>query len=86
MTAGVSTDTCEASFWSVMRILTPYRKCMTHDRKCQLVLLGFEKNETAAVANKDIISEFSIKTRRLHVFKYSFKLTLPGAPCVLFIH
>jgi len=27
--------------------------------KCQLVLLGFEKNETAAVVNEDIVSEFS---------------------------
>jgi len=27
--------------------------------KCQLVLLCFEKNEIAAVANGDIISEFS---------------------------
>jgi len=35
--------------------------------KCQLVLLGFEKNETAAVANEDIVSEVSTKTRRLHV-------------------
>jgi len=35
--------------------------------KCQLVLLGFERNETVAVANEDIVSEFSTQTRRLHV-------------------
>jgi len=35
--------------------------------KCQLVLLGFEKTEIAAVANEDIVSEFSTKTRRLRV-------------------
>jgi len=35
--------------------------------KCQLVLLDSEKNETAPVANEDIVSEFSTKTRRLHV-------------------
>jgi len=40
---------------------------MTQERKCQLVLSGFEKNETAAVANEDIISEFATKARRLHV-------------------
>jgi len=45
--------------------------------KCQLVLLGFEKNESekkeiAAVANEDIVSEFSTKGRKLHVLKYSF--------------
>jgi len=40
---------------------------MTHGRKRQLVLLGLKKNETAAAANEDVISEFSIKTRRLHV-------------------
>jgi len=32
LTVGVSTATCEASFSSVVRILTPYRRCMTHDR------------------------------------------------------
>ena len=140
LTVGVSTATCEASFSSVMRILThtlsqvhdtrPYRgnevrqrpgqeaslappcsnlislgsKCTALKKvlvtlfglfgarshsalpiviqgpgncaplvttlrpyKCQLVLLGFEKNETAAVANEDIVSEFSTKTRRVHV-------------------
>jgi len=67
LTVGVSTATCEASFSSVVRILTPYRRCMTHECKCQLVLLGFEKNETAAVANEDIISEFSTKTQRWHI-------------------
>ena len=35
--------------------------------KCQLVLLGFEKIETVAVANEDIVSEFLTKTRRLHI-------------------
>jgi len=31
LTVGVSTATCEASFSSVVRTLTPYRRCMTHD-------------------------------------------------------
>jgi len=31
--------------------------------KCQLVLLGLEKNETAALAKEDIVSEFSTKIR-----------------------
>jgi len=161
LTVGVSTATCEASFSSVMRILThtlsqvhdtrPYRgnevrqrpgqeaslappcsnlislgsKCTalkevlvtlfglfgarSHSAlpivirrpgyyahlapplvtplrpyKCQLVLLGFEKNETAAVANEDIVSEFSTKTRRLHV--WSILLTLQVPPWILFIY
>jgi len=29
LTIGVSTATCEAGFSSVVRILTPYRKCIT---------------------------------------------------------
>jgi len=29
--------------------------------KCQLILLGCEKNETAAVANEDIVSGFATK-------------------------
>jgi len=32
LTVGVSAATCEASFTSVVRILTPYRRCMTHER------------------------------------------------------
>jgi len=32
LTVGVSTATCEVSFSSVVRILTSYRRCMTHDR------------------------------------------------------
>jgi len=32
LTLGVSRAICEASFSSVVRILTPYRRCMTHDR------------------------------------------------------
>jgi len=32
LTVGVSTAICEASFSSVVRILTLYRRCMTYDR------------------------------------------------------
>jgi len=46
------------NYASLVTPLRPY--------KCQLVLLGFEKYETAAVENEDIVSEFSTKTRRLH--------------------
>jgi len=46
--------------------------------KCQLVLLGFQKNETDAMATEDIISEFSTQTRRLQV--ESFLLTLQVPP------
>ena len=77
LTIGVSTTTCEASFFRVVKMLTSHRRCMTHDCKYQLVVLGFEKNETASVANEGIISEVSTKTRRLHILKYSLKLTLP---------
>jgi len=50
----------------LLRLVTPLRPY-----KCQLVLLGFEKNETAAVANENIVSEFSTKTRRLQVEVFS---------------
>jgi len=45
--------------------------------KCQLALLGFEKNETAVVANEDIVSEFSTKTRRLYVQSILLTLQVP---------
>jgi len=31
LTARVSTVTCKANFSSVVRILTPYSRCMTHE-------------------------------------------------------
>jgi len=52
---------CPGNCAPLAPLVTPLRPY-----KCQLVLLGFEKNETAAVA-KDIVSEFSTKTRWLHV-------------------
>ena len=55
-----------SSEWWGYSHVTP-RRCMTHDRKCQLVLLDFEKYGTPAVANEDTISKFSTKTRRLYV-------------------
>jgi len=45
--------------------------------KCALVLLGFEKNETAAVANENVVSEFSTKTRRLDVKNIFLTLQVP---------
>jgi len=51
----------------VVRIFTPYRGCMTHDCKSQLVFCVFKKKETGCVANEDIIFEFSTKAPRLHV-------------------
>jgi len=77
LTVGVSTATCEARFSSMLRIFTSYRsRCMTHDRKCQLALLGFEKNETATVTNEDSISEFIDQNSKTECLKYSLKLTL----------
>jgi len=49
LSLGVSTATCEASFSALTRILTAYRRSMTHNRKANLVLLSFQRRYTEAV-------------------------------------
>ena len=41
LTFGVTTAACEASFSTLTRVLTPYRRSVTQSRKANLVLLSF---------------------------------------------
>lgn len=67
LTFGVSTASCEASFSTLNRVLTPYRRSMTHSRKSNLVLLSFQAKYTSTVNFDDFLIEFRKKNRRLIV-------------------
>lgn len=67
LTIGASSATCEATFSTVARLLTPYRRCMNHERKCQLALLGFEKEKTAALSVAELMERFRRSSRRISV-------------------
>ena len=44
--AVVSSATCEASFSTLTRVLSAYRRSMTHERKRNLVILAFLRSYT----------------------------------------
>ena len=67
LTLGTSTATCEAGFSTVVRILTPYRRCMGQNRKCQLVYLAFEKEETEKLSDVEVFEEYRKKLRKMFV-------------------
>jgi hypothetical protein len=60
-----SSATCEASFSTLTRLLTPYRKSMNVQRKQDLALLAYEKEETKQVSSEDLLPLFKENTRRL---------------------
>lgn len=41
---GVSSASSESSFSTLSRVLTPFRRCMSHPRKTHLVILAYEKS------------------------------------------
>ena len=45
LTFGASSGTCESTFSTLTRILTPYRGSMLHQRKADLVLLAFDHDD-----------------------------------------
>jgi len=67
LTIGVSTATCENTFSCLTRILKPSRVSMCHNRKCQLVLLAFEKKLTQTLDLDEFVRIFSSQSRRLQL-------------------
>ena len=65
LTIGVSTATCEDSFSTLTRVLRPYHRSMSHERKVQLVLLAFEKALTLKVNLDAFVDKFALQSRRI---------------------
>jgi hypothetical protein len=67
LTLGISTATCEKSFSCLTRVLRPYRRSMTHERKSSLVVLAYEKSITKALNLEEFLETFSKKSRRIQL-------------------
>ena len=62
---GVSSASCESSFSTLSRVLTPYRRTMLHERKRNLVILAHEKSITNTIDMDEFVRIFAKGNRRL---------------------
>lgn len=62
---GVSSASCESSFSTLSRVLTPYRRTMLHQRKRNLVILAHEKSITNNLDMDEFVRVFAQGNRRL---------------------
>lgn len=62
---GVSSASCESSFSTLSRVLTPYRRTMSHKRKSNLVILAHEKSITNNLDMDEFVRLFAKGNRRL---------------------
>ena len=67
-TFGASSATCEASFSTLSRVLTAYRRSRTHERKRNLVILAFLQSYTKNVDMEEVLRCFSKNSRKLQLF------------------
>lgn len=65
LTVGVSSAACESSFSTLARVLTPYRRTMSHKRKSNLVILAHEKAITSNLDMDKFVRVFAKRSRRL---------------------
>jgi len=69
LTIGSSSSTCEATFSTLSRILTPYRRSMLHARKANLILLAYKHVTTCNIKSDEFLKRFTaLKNRRLQLF------------------
>jgi hypothetical protein len=69
VSVGASTATCESSFSTLSRILSPYRRSMLHTRKANLILLAFERQFTQAIQEEPFLRRFNKgHNRRLQLY------------------
>lgn len=62
---GISSASCESSFSTLSRVLTPFRRTMLHERKRNLVILAHEKAMTNGLNMDEFVRAFAQKSRRL---------------------
>jgi len=67
LTFGASAATCENSFSTLTRILSPARRSMLQTRMKDLVLLAFEREITSTISSDELFAKFREKKRRLVV-------------------
>jgi len=69
LTFGGSSASCEASFSTLTRIMTPSRRSMSHTRKANLVILSFEHQLTKTLDKIALMKRFAQKSRKIPLFK-----------------
>ena len=69
-TLGASSATYEASFSTLTRVLTAYRRSMTYERKRNLVILAFLRSYAKNVKMEEVLRCFSRpkNSRKLQLF------------------
>ena len=65
MTLAMNTAEAEQSFSTVKRMLTDYRRSMTHDRLRNLIVLSHEKVLLKSIPVDEFLSAFETQSRRL---------------------
>ena len=69
LTIGASSNTCEASFSALTRVMTPYRRSMLHTRKADLVLLAYESELANSINAEQFLLRFNAcKEHRLQLY------------------
>ncbi|KRZ67822.1 hypothetical protein T10_9084 [Trichinella papuae] len=69
LTIGISSATCEASFSTCSRLLSPFRRSMTHARMNHLVLISFERQILESISNEELLRRFhKAGNRRLQLY------------------
>ncbi|KRZ65602.1 Zinc finger MYM-type protein 1 [Trichinella papuae] len=69
LTIGISSATCEASFSTCSRLLSPFRRSMTHARMNHLVLISFERQILESISNEELLRRFHKSgNRRLQLY------------------
>ncbi|XP_029636258.1 uncharacterized protein LOC115211744 [Octopus sinensis] len=68
LTFGSSTATCESSFSTLTRIMTPFRRNMKHQRKPNLVILASLNKYKSSIEKDDILKSFALRCRRLQLY------------------
>uniref|UniRef100_A0A1A8ETU5 HAT C-terminal dimerisation domain-containing protein n=1 Tax=Nothobranchius korthausae TaxID=1143690 RepID=A0A1A8ETU5_9TELE len=62
---GISAASCESSFSTLSRVLTPFRRTTLHERKRHLVILAHEKTITTGLDMDRFVRTLAQKSRRL---------------------
>ena len=65
MTMAIDTADAERSFSTVKRLLSDYRRSMTHERLRNLTVLSHEKVLLKSISIEDFLSAFKANSRRL---------------------
>ena len=68
LTFGSSNAVCEESFSALSRVITPYRRSMTHKRKSNYILLSFLAEYTQKIDMDGFLHTFAGRSRKIQLY------------------